>query len=220
MIDSERLVVFSREATLYSQMSVCQSVSYPNPPASQNQSFNLHHHNQQHLHYKLLLHLCHHLHHHIHCHLSPPSCFELVTFQLFSLSLIRPKFRNIGNCQAPVQSQGQVVLQRVSPISLKSSILNGKISRFRQIGTHSGNLRQFRRQFYFRNSWGMTKKQKSFFFKKKLYIRVCYGTKHIFQHIFCKNRPWGTPQAPQKQFFFNVGVKLRKQISAHFQIIF
>ena len=40
--------------------------------------------------------------------------------------------------------------------------------------------------------------KKNFFFKKKLYIRVCYGTKHIFQHIFCKNRPWGTPQAPQK----------------------
>ena len=50
----------------------------------------------------------------------------------------------------------------------------------------------------FRKSGGMAKKRKSFFFKKKLYIRVCYGTKHIFQHIFCKNRPWGTPQAPQK----------------------
>ena len=50
----------------------------------------------------------------------------------------------------------------------------------------------------FRKSGGMAKKRKSFFFKKKLYFRVCYGTKHIFQHIFCKNRPRGTPQAPQK----------------------
>ena len=32
----------------------------------------------------------------------------------------------------------------------------------------------------FHKSWGMEKIRKSFFFQKKIYIRVCHGTKHIF----------------------------------------
>ena len=56
----------------------------------------------------------------------------------------------------------------------------------------------------FHKSWGMEKIRKVFFFQKKLYNKMCHDTKRIFQYIFFQNRPWGTPKAPENNFFFTL----------------
>ena len=69
---------------------------------------------------------------------------------------------------------------------------------------HSGNLSQFGRQITSINLGVWRKSEKYFFFQKKLYNKMCHDTKRIFQYIFFQNRPWGTPKAPENNFFFTL----------------
>ena len=66
----------------------------------------------------------------------------------------------------------------------------------------------------------MEKKRKSFFFKKKLYIRVCYCTKHIFYKMWPNHKyghilPYNGPNIRFCKLY-----RVLKLISAHFKIIF
>ena len=77
----------------YQCLFVHSLVCYQNPPASQNQSFNLHHHLPHHIHHYLHHNLHHHLHHHLNHHLHHnlhhhPSSFNSATFKLFRLFLL------------------------------------------------------------------------------------------------------------------------------------
>ena len=75
--------------------------------------------------------------------------------------------------------------------------------------THSGNLRQFRRQLTSVNL-GVWRKSENLFFSKKNYMLGCVMVQNIYFNTFFVKIDPGAPLKPPKSSFFNVGVKLRK----------